>query len=85
MQGNDLVKLDAEIYGPLLSTWYDQGCPHFLRNIHAPPTLRLSLSEDNDNDGVRLFSFNITTNSGELRGKDKEGCIHQRCVLVFLP
>lgn len=64
------------IYGPLLfvSTFTgcsDQGYPHFLRNIHAPRT-SLFLPEGNENDGVRISSFNITTDSGELHGQDKE-------------
>jgi len=38
--------------------------------LHEP--LRLFLPEGNENDGVRLSSFSITTDSGELHGQDKE-------------
>jgi len=67
------------IYGPLLlfvgtfTGCSDQGCPHFLRNIHAPRTSQIIFTWRQRKRRCSIFSsFSITTDSGELHGQDKE-------------
>jgi len=51
----------------------DQGCPHFLRNIHAPRTSQIIFTWRQRKRRCSIFSsFSITTDSGELHGQDKE-------------
>ena len=74
LQGNDLVKLDLLLlFVGTFTGCSDQGCPHFLQNIHAPRTSQIIYTWRQRKRRCSNFLLQYhTTDRGELHGQDKE-------------